>query len=287
MSGAPVAVSRDLQQYTQFASSGDGLVMRTCAPISIIRREASNVSIPSGNYPFGALVNDAVGNLNFQAAAMRLSPTAPYSRLNATLFPVKFTSPVWDLIGSAFTRYRVKKLSFHYEPQSSAVAGERMVFAFAADPEHPILSKNDLVQRELLALADSVAFMPWKEWSMDVSHRLERDRLFYTFVEPFGEAVDRFSTFGIISCMTDAQSATSREAGVLYMESEIEFVQFCPISTMAPEAAVVLADSIMSNHRKLIESREKPLDKLKRLKSERAGREDEISNLERRLFEDS
>jgi hypothetical protein len=117
------------------------------------------------------------------------------------------------------------------------------VFAFAEDPVHPILWNATVpTQNNLLALADSVAFMPWKGWSMDVSHKLIRGQRFYTYSDAGTSTVtlqtERFADFGVISCITSSVSqGSSAICGVLYMETVIELEEFCPIVTTAPVSA--------------------------------------------------
>lgn len=228
MYGAPVAVSSDIQQYTKFgtARSADGLRMRTCAAINQIYRESTTAQ--------GGALNSAN-----KAISMQLNLTQPAVLTNAGLKAnSSFVSPVFDLIASAFVRFCVRGLKFHYEPQAAATTTERLVFAFAEDPMHPILWNATVpTQTGLLALSDSIAFAPWRSWSMDVSHRL-RDQMFYTFTDPsttVASFAERFSDFGVISCITSGTAATQdTPCGVLYMEIDVELLEFCPISVTLP-----------------------------------------------------
>jgi hypothetical protein len=151
-----------------------------------------------------------------------------------------YLSPVFDLIASAFVRYRVTRLVFHYEPQCSATSTERMVFAFAADPLHPVLwNATPPGSSALLSLADSVAFAPWRAWSLDVSRKLSKEEL-YTFSDAsltVGTFTERFSDFGVISCVTSSVSGVKTACGVLYAEIEMELKEFCPVSLSRPAMA--------------------------------------------------
>ena len=222
--GAPVAVSRDLEQKTRFSTgkNGQSLVMRTCFALSQLARIAN-----SDNGSFGGFVSTAPAT----RTAIQLSPTLPLSRDGASssiLFP--YLSPILELIASAFVKFKVKKCIFHYEPQSAATDGQRMVFAYASDPIHPLIWKPNLASNELLALADSIAFMPWKEWSMDVSHRLDGTEFFCYVPEDGASTNDRFFNWGTIGCITSEGAAASRTiSGVLYVELDIEFLEFDPI----------------------------------------------------------
>lgn len=231
MQGAPVAVSSDIQQYTQFSSgrTGNALKMRTCAAIAEIQRISTDI--------------------RGSALALSGGVTAPSMQLNLTepmvnsptsgIVAVDYVSPVFDLLASAFTRYRISKLIFHYEPQCAATTTERLVFAFAEDPVHPILWDTTPfpTQNSLLAVSDSIAFAPWRSWSMDVTSRLPKKDLLYTFSDRstvLETLANRFSDFGVISCVTSSASGANTACGVLYMECEIELVEFCPISVTRP-----------------------------------------------------
>lgn len=216
--------------------------MHTCVPVFEIARTTT------ATYAGGALFR------GFTQAykSVQLNLTSPSGLLDSgtKIDDVGYTSPVYDLIASAFTRYKLKKVVFHYEPQSSATSTERLVFAFAPDPLHPILwnaSTPDL--DDLLALSDSIAFAPWRGWSMDVSDKLD-DTLMYTFSQPstaISAFDERFSDFGVISCITSSGSTGSTNTcGILYMELMVELTQFCPISSSAVPAAKHLLPKLQS-----------------------------------------
>lgn len=235
--GAPVAISNDLRQFTRFTAgrNGAGLKMHTCCAISEVIRSVNSstpaaLQIPIAGTPTGV-------------TAVQLNLTSPYARLGGVSSgSANFLSPVWDLIGSAFTRYRVNKLVFHYEPQSATTNGERLVFAFARDPDHPLLWTASPTSANNLSVADSVAFMPWRGWSMDVTKELD-DTLYYTydFNASVTSATDRFSNFGVISCVTSGINSglPSEVCGVLYMETEVELIEFCPISVTRPSLSLL------------------------------------------------
>lgn len=230
MGGAPVAISEDLQQFTRFSrgGSGDSLVMHSCAAIVEI---SNQVTIAQGAGLFSPGGNTSM--------SLQLNLTEPAGLTQTgTKQNLSYVSPVFDLIASAFVRYRVRSLKFHYEPQAAATLTDRLVFAFADDPMHPLLWNATIpTQASLLALSDSVAFAPWRSWSMDVTHRVQ-DQLFYTFTDPsttVASFAERFSDFGVISCVTDGVSAGStHQCGVLYMETIVELIEFCPISVTLP-----------------------------------------------------
>lgn len=78
---------------------------------------------------------------------------------------------------------------------------------------------------------------------MDVTSKLE-DQLYYTYSDPstsVGTFPERFSDFGVISCVGATTSAAADiPAGVLYMEVDVELREFCPISVTRPAAALHL-----------------------------------------------
>ena len=74
---------------------------------------------------------------------------------------------------------------------------------------------------------------------MDVSHKVDQ-QLFYTFTDPstsVASFAERFSDFGVISCITSAAGIGESIGGVLYMEADIELVEFCPLTLSAPTAS--------------------------------------------------
>lgn len=231
MTAAPVAVSDDLQQYTRFMGTGTNgnMRMKACAPICQLLSTAT-----TGNDR--AILISANG-----AQAVQLNLTEPTRVSGSTRAVSDYVSPVFDLISTSFVRYKLRNLRFHYMPQSKATADGRLVFAFAKDPEHPLVLNETIDSENLLAVSDSIAFAPWRSWSMDVSHHLD-DTLYYTYSDPSTGGTsqifaERFSDFGIIGCVTDTQNAQFQIGGVLYMEIDVELVEFCPIALVSPSSA--------------------------------------------------
>lgn len=238
MQGAPAGVSQDLQQFTRFkpGSTEGSLVIQSCAAIARLVR----VPPVAGGPGFG--------DVSSQYNSVQLNLTDPAGLLPAgTKTPFTYMTPIFDLIGSAFVRYRMKKLIFHYEPQSSATTTEQMVFAFANDPLHPVLWNSTIpTPAALLSVADSIAFAPWRAWSMNVSKKVA-DNWLYTFSDTsttVAEFVERFSDFGVMSCVTNSAAGTTAYSGVLYAEMEFELKEFCPISVTRPSALRALASKV-------------------------------------------
>jgi hypothetical protein len=192
---------------------------------------------------------------------MRLSPTNPIGLNSATgtYGTAAFISPALDLLGSAFTRYRAKKCCFHYRPQSGTNSTQQMVLAFAADPCHPLISPSTPALPSnggLESLADSIPFAPWAAWDLDVSRKLSKEWLYTqesTDGSTSGSPDNRFDSFGSIGCtVSTASTTTAANYGVLYMEFDLEFKEFCPISVTRPSMLRALVDKInfhLSRHK--------------------------------------
>jgi len=173
-----------------------------------------------------------------QAYNATFNPTSSEVTVNATGTPDHATSswinPVWELIASAFVRYRVLKMVFEYMPQAAATTDDQLVFAFANDPFHPIIgilsTPAALTNSDLLGLSDSVPFMPWREWSLDVTKSFRGDQpLFVSRTAGLSAFADlRFSDGGVFALTNAATSTTKKTYGVLYLHSSIELEEFCP-----------------------------------------------------------
>lgn len=231
VNSAPAATSQSLRPFTRFLKGPDSnsISMHTCVPICEI------LSVSNGT---GGALQTATGTIS---TGITLSLTRPINQASAA---VEFTSPVYDLISSVFTRYRVRKVMLHYHPQSSTtsvvIAGvdqgmPRLVFGFAEDPEHPLVMAVSQNSQNILALSDSIPFAPWNGWSLDVTQKLEAKKLYYTYAQL--SDLQRFDAFGAITCVTDTTNAATHVGGVLYMETIIDLVEFCPITLTRPALA--------------------------------------------------
>lgn len=141
-----------------------------------------------------------------------------------------YISPVFKLLGNCFVRYQIKGLKFIYEPQSTTTVEDRLVFAYANDPNHPMIGPGSS-QANLLALSDSVAFAPWKGWSLDVTTEVSQN-LLYTASLTNSPLDDRFIKFGAIGCLgtfVPTVITTPTVYGILYARLTIEFREFCPL----------------------------------------------------------
>jgi len=225
-STAPIAVSDDLQQYVHFerGSKDSNLIVSCCIPFYQICSNSFTTSLVTGG-----LSRD--GTTNFASVGLgSLGGTITSGGLDVD---TGYLSPVLKLQGTSFVRYGVRKCQFIYEPQSPTTGTDRMVFAYANDPNHPNVNPTDSspTQASLLALSDSVAFAPWRSWSLDVSKSVNQN-LLYTFEESTLSLENRFTFFGAIGCVPSNQPLVATPVtvyGILYACIVIEFREFCPL----------------------------------------------------------
>jgi hypothetical protein len=269
VSSAPAGTNEMLQHYTRFAAASEGLVMNTCLPICNVSFTPT-VDETGGSFRFRDWVDPTVTKFCSTASIGLQGVVAPmidtsFSYSLGVESSLQYISPVFKNLSANFVRYRVRRLMFHYTPQSTTTVNGRAVFAFADDPVHPIIvpgleSSSSSTpsgvmlggvpsQESLLALGDSMAFAPWLPWSLDVSDRVKQNELYIdggfgwqpagtapTPVEPYlVTSVSGFTAalrqwgFGSIGIATSTTESTAFEAGVLWMELEVELIEFCPI----------------------------------------------------------
>jgi hypothetical protein len=249
MSAAPAAVSDFLKQHIKFGGTGETLRLSGLIAVAQI-----------GQGDTAGQTSSMIDGNNSEIAAMRLSPTAPIGLAAATLDPEDsaFISPALDLLGSAFTRYKVNKCKFHYRPQSGTNSTQQLVFAFAADPVHPLVGALNSGPNPvtLESLSDSIPFAPWAPWDLDVTGKLDKGPWQYTDIgsadESSSTSISRLSCFGSIAIAAGTESTTTNvNYGVLYMSFEMEFKEFCPISVTRP-SMLRLQEKLRSHEMKSI-----------------------------------
>jgi len=236
-STAPYAVSTSLRPSVSYTSSVvDGrpaLRVTACQPLCQIGNDAHN----NGLYLAGAGTFPATSTV--ASLSMYSIPESVYatSSVPAEVTNLAWISPHIPLMAQAFDRYRVHDLEFIYEPQASATNGDRMVFAWTDDPQHPFLSTATLAivpnQLQQLVTPDSVAFMPWKPWRLRVP--VARDSRFMydsttTAVDP---QTARFSQFGCMSCVGSLAPSMTTQYGILYIRITADLFDPVPIVTGA------------------------------------------------------
>lgn len=176
----------------------------------------------------------------------QLNPSVIRSKTEAgtTFTSEDALSPVPDLESSAYTRYRVLKNVWHYrENASTAVAGQ-WVFAFAADPAHPIVASTTTLEPtadQLLGLMDSFPFAAWENWDLDVTPTLETIRSSeWLYVSPQDgsatarSADDRLGFYSSIGLVGTSNASAPLPVGVLYWELVMELAEMDPVTVTRP-----------------------------------------------------
>jgi hypothetical protein len=217
--------------YSQVSVQGrPALRVRCCVPLCEIGNDAYN----NGLYLQATVAGTAtVANLNPYEIASWVQNGATITAGSAN-----WISPHMPLMAIAFDRYVAQSLTFHYEPQSTATLEDRLVFAWTDDPSHPFLSTYGSLdvasatpsQLQLLVTQDSIAFMPWKSWSLTVP--VAKDpRFMYAEVVSGVEntTLSRFSDFGAFSCVGSAAPTVPILYGILYAEMAIDLFDPVPI----------------------------------------------------------
>jgi len=233
LSSAPVAVSDNLQQFVRFAGGKNSSNLRVSTILPLFQI-CSNSRASSADVIGSFLVTTSSASEQFDSICLS-STVGLHNPVVDTETIVDYISPILQLLGTAFVRYKIDECRFIYEPQSSTTVDDRLVFAFAEDPDHPLIVPPDgeqpTTQDNLLALSTSVAFAPWRSWSLDVSRSVKQD-LLYTFNES-GNDTNRFTFFGSMGCVSSklytGTTVSPTVYGVLYMRVTFEFVEFCPI----------------------------------------------------------
>jgi len=167
-------------------------------------------------------------------------------------------SPHVPLLSLAFDKYAMVSLAFHYEPQATAIVSDRLVCAWTDDPSHPFLSASGAAaaatvpsQLQLLVTKDSVAFMPWKSWTLRVPVSKDTRFMYSTAAEDSGgtdASPDRFYSFGSLSCVGSAAPATSIVYGILYVSLVMDL--FDPVPIVSSVNALVEALHAARRHHK-------------------------------------
>jgi len=220
----------------------EALRVSTCVPICEIGNDGS---YGNGFLTQGAGTSGAVYSAVCDVTPYNLSSvvTAGSGSTAVGTTVGSWISPHLPLMALAFDRYRMESVEFIYEPQAAATTDDRLVFAWTDDPAHPFLSApginlvTALVPSQLnqLVTKDSVAFMPWKQWSLRVP--VARDERFMYDTSPLDDskypAIDtgtaRLYSFGSMSCRASAAPASAKTYGVLYCRIVIDLFDPVPI----------------------------------------------------------
>ena len=232
---APSAVSDDLQQFVRFGQGARGSTLRMHVRVPLYQ---VNSNYHDGSSMIrGGLSRTTTDSFPYVA----LGATAGYYAGGGTDTEKAYLSPALDNMGSNFVRYSMVQCRFLYEPQSSTATSDRLIFAFASDPEHPNIKGTPATasQSKLLALQDSVAFAPWRSWELDISQSLRslsKDPL-YTYNQDTQEYDNRFMSFGAIGCVPSVEPSSTTPMtvyGILYSDFIIDFIEMDPTNTTGP-----------------------------------------------------
>jgi len=190
MESAPTAVSqlgmnRELSLHTL---PNGNLVVNYCLPLCDVT-SPSPTDEGGTSVGFGpALVGtDALGaSAVHYGGTLLLNPivsvAVTYNSTTATAAMIAPTSPHVGLQALAFSKYRVTRLGFSYQPQgqtfqeSAPTLGEsRLRFAYTSDPSHPVLGTlayrgtGTIDYSVLTETPNSVQFSEWNAWKMDIN----------------------------------------------------------------------------------------------------------------------
>jgi hypothetical protein len=187
---APVAVTTlDMNRRFELQTLPNGNLQVTyCLPLI----DVASVSYVGGiaTYDYGGAMQgtDAISDAAdaHTAGTLLLNPMVnlalQYGASVAQYAMVAPSSPHLGLQALSFSKYRVKKLGFGYQPQGqtfqedAATLGEsRLRFCFTADPTHPVLGTlgyrgTGIIAYELLTeTPNSVQFAEWNAWNLDIA----------------------------------------------------------------------------------------------------------------------
>jgi hypothetical protein len=184
----------------------------------------------------------------FGAHVIALNPGALFrwSSANLTVSAANWISPVIQQINEVFGKYKIRRLRIHYQPQSSTNTTDAFAFAFSQDPAKDVLytpTTAAINPSTMLGFMDSVAFSAWNRWTLNLDRAIDKEKEYLCEAElvisrdatgpdyNLGAAGLRQTCFGAIGCSLTATASASLNTGVIYLESEIDFLQMAPSQT--------------------------------------------------------
>jgi hypothetical protein len=211
-------------------------------------------------YPIGGCLAavDALGSgVQYSGGTILLNPMVnqiiAYGETAPQIGMVAYNSPQLGLQSLAYSKYKLNRLGFAYQPQgqtfqatSQMLAESRMRFSFTGDPTHPIIGMlgyrgtGTIDYSILTETPNSVQFSEWNAWSLDIRD-FHTDWLtintprFVPTTLTFGTgdiAETRQACFGAISCYDSYLSASDRVVmphGQLWINGEILFSDPSPL----------------------------------------------------------
>jgi hypothetical protein len=250
---APAAVSS--MEHRKFEMSGNlftGVRLKVLEPFGGVCQPQSTVyDMQASSFPAFQIASSNNGT-SIQAAstpyAMGLNPVAMpfYFAVSSTNWDTGAAfsdSNVQTLIASAFSRYRVSKLTFHYRPTCPSITQGRLVFAYSQDVSHPLIGISEFSTSQYPGLStlengsNSISFAPWVGWSLAVPvdsdpRYMSLDGVYGASTNAVYDAADlRHNCFGSVCCLNNVKSTgDALRVGELYWEIEMEFYDPVPIS---------------------------------------------------------
>jgi hypothetical protein len=245
MTTAPAAVSGRAKMSFNFSGSNGGqhLVAGATLPFCFLG---------SDMFSNGMILSTGAGT-SAPAAVCLINPqnlvgTQKDAADPPTLVAARWLAPQVSLMTIAFDRYRVSGLEFIYEPCAPTSTVDRLVFAYAEDPIHPVLSGITAgaattvpAQTDLLITPNSVSFAPWISWNLRVPVE-KRDQDFYVTLDGTSAfaATARQVFHGVVACRSSTTVAAITY-GILYARVIYELIDPVPVvGTIAPITRAVL-----------------------------------------------
>jgi len=251
---APSAVTAiDMDRHLTLESQPNGnLKVRFCLPLC-------DLTSSPNNYELGAAfsINSALNDTVVVGSTVLLNPMVmvaeAYGVTNPQMSMCVPSSPHVGLQALSFSRYRMNKLGFAYQPQgqttqstADTLAESRLRFCYTSDVTHPIIGSmsyrgTGTIEYSLLnETPNSVQFAEWNPWTLQIRD-VPDSWLYINFprfvpaTANFGldfQAVSRQTFFGAMSCFDSDSSSATRVLmphGQIWMSGEVEFADPSPL----------------------------------------------------------
>jgi hypothetical protein len=251
---APAAVSTMSHRHFEMAGNlFTGVRCRVLEPFAGVCYPQSTVyDMGQGAYPawqLGASFNGTTVLTASTPYTMALNPIAMpcYFAANSTQWytGVAFSdSNVLTLIASAFSRYRIHSLKFHYRPACPTDTSGLLCFGYSEDCSHPLIGVSEFSNSNYPGIStlengsNSVVFAPWLPWSMavpvDTAPRyLSVDGVYAeTTSSVVYDAADiRHTNFASACLLANTNSSAGAiRLGEMYWEIDIDLYDAVPLS---------------------------------------------------------
>lgn len=150
---------------------------------------------------------------------------------------------------SCFSRYRLTRLRFIYDPIGSTASAVRLAFAYSNDPLSPAfysaLGFDYTAYNSLLTVPGSRAFSPWMAWSQNVAVDDNWKYVDNSASDTIAAANVRQEAYGVIMCLADSNPGTDYTYGILSIDFSIDLLDPCPLPTV-PTTNLALHSSLDS-----------------------------------------